>query len=112
MPKSKPLITERQQHWLDHIKAADASDDSLVAYAAAHKLKVKYLYQWKTLLVSRGFLPGKSSKSSFVPVSTRPAAAPCTSCNITLPNGVRLEFSGELNRTSLGEIITAASALT
>ncbi len=36
MPKPKPPITERQQQWLDHINAADASEGSLVAYAAAH----------------------------------------------------------------------------
>ncbi len=112
MPKPKPPITKRQQQWLDHINAADASDDSLVAYAAAHKLKVKDLYQWKTVLGRRGLLPGKRATSSFVPVMQPPVATPCTSCNITLPNGVRLQLTGDLNSLSLREIMTAASRLT
>jgi hypothetical protein len=45
MPRSKLLITKCQQHWPNHIKAADASGGTLVAHAAAHKLKVKDLYQ-------------------------------------------------------------------
>ena len=111
MAKSKPPITKRQRQWLDHINAADASDGSLIAYAAAHKLKVKDLYQWKTVLGRRGLLPGKPAKSSFVPVTIPSVAPPCTSCNITLPNGVRLQFTGDLNSMSLREIMTAASRL-
>ena len=112
MAKSKSPITKRQQQWLNHINAADASNNSLVAYAAAHKLKVKDLYQWKTVLGRRGLLPGKPAKSSFVPVNVPPAGVPCTSCNITLSNGVRLQFTCDLNSASLREIMTAASRLT
>jgi len=36
MAKSKPAITKRQRYWLNHIKAADANDCSLVEYGAAH----------------------------------------------------------------------------
>ncbi len=111
MPKPKPPITKRQQQWLDHINAADASDDSLVAYAAAHKLKVKDLYQWKTALTRRGFLPEKKPKTAFVPVATKPATVSPTSCNVTLPNGVRIQFTVELDGVSLREIMTAASRL-
>ena len=46
-------ITERQQHWLDHLKNAEAQDVTLVAYAKANDLKVKDLYQWKTNLAQR-----------------------------------------------------------
>ena len=67
MAKRRTEITERQQYWLNHIKAADASEGTLVAYAAAHDLKVKDLYQWKTTLSRRGLLLGKSSKAAFVP---------------------------------------------
>ena len=111
MAKTKPAITKRQRYWLNHIKAADASDGSLVEYAAVHKLKVKDLYQWKTVLARRGFLPSKTSEPAFVAVSpTVPTALP-SSCNIMLPNGVRLQFSGDLNSTTLHDILTAASRL-
>ena len=53
---SKAVITERQQYWLDHIRAADAFDGSLVEYAKAEGMKVKGLYQWKTILIRRGFV--------------------------------------------------------
>lgn len=109
MAKRRSEITDRQQHWLNHIKAADASNGSLVAYAAAHDLKVKDLYQWKTALARRGLLPGKTAKPTFVPVTTPPAAS--TSCSITLPNGVRLQFAGHLDAAALGQILSAASAL-
>ena len=111
MAKSKPPITRRQQHWLDHIKAADASDGTLVAYAAAHKLKVKDLYQWKTALARRGLLPSKEPKPAFVAVAPPPQEVRRTSCSITLPNGVRLQLTGNLDGPSLSEIITAASRL-
>ena len=83
MARRRSEITERQQHWLNHIKAADASKGSLVAYAAAHDLKVKDLYQWKTTLARRGLLPGKSAKRAFVSVGTLPPSS--TSCLITFP---------------------------
>ncbi len=46
-------ITERQQYWLNHIQAADKFDGTRVEYAKAEGLKVKDLYQWKTLLTLR-----------------------------------------------------------
>ena len=110
MAKPKQSVTDRQQFWLDHIKTADASAGSLVAYAAAHELQVRDLYQWKTRLNRCGLLPGKARRSSFVPVTTASATAP-TTCSITLPNGVRLQFAGNLDATTLGQLLSAASAL-
>lgn len=111
MAKSKPAITERQSYWLNHIKAAHGSEDSLVAYAATHKLKVKDLYQWKTLLARRGFLPSKQPESKFVAVSPPAPRALSSGCQIILPNGVRLQFSGDLNSKTLHDILTTASDL-
>ncbi|MBA3562420.1 MAG: hypothetical protein H0W33_00120 [Gammaproteobacteria bacterium] len=110
---AKPELSERQQYWLEHITAADASDGTLVAYAAAHELNVKDLYQWKTAFARRGVLPGKAGKRAFVRVATPPppAAALPTSCSITLPNGVRLQVAGALDATMLGEVLTAASSV-
>ena len=112
MARSKKTITKRQQHWLDHIRAAETSADTLVAYAAAHKLKVKDLYQWKTALTRRGFLPEKKPKPAFVPVATAPAKDCPTRCDVTLSNGVRVQITGNLDSVSLREIMTAASLLT
>ncbi len=110
MSKPKQPITERQQYCLDHIKAADASNDSRVAYAAAHDLKVQHLYQWKTALRRAGLLPGAKRQSSFVAVSSVTPALPPASCSLFLPNGVRLQFTG-VDASTLGQILNAASAL-
>lgn len=64
---NKP-ITERQQYWLDPLKRAAASRDSLVDYAKTHDLKAKDLYAWKTRLIELGHLRGKRKKSKFVSV--------------------------------------------
>lgn len=119
MPKPKTALTKRQRYWLRHITAADASGGTLVAYAKAHKLKVRDLYQWKTALGRRGLLPGKRAKpagSSFVPVKqASPAPSPPVSvgaqCTVTLPNGVRLDFCGALGPESLRDLLQAASRL-
>ncbi|MEM7082611.1 MAG: hypothetical protein AAF465_07740 [Pseudomonadota bacterium] len=111
MARPKKSITKRQQHWLDHINAAEASADTLVVYAATHKLKVKDLYQWKTALTRRGFLPEKKPKAAFVPVAKVPAKVASTDCSVTLPNGVCVQFTGDLDGVSLREIMTVASRL-
>jgi hypothetical protein len=121
MSEPKTPLTKRQRYWLRHIKAADASDGTLVAYAKAHKLKVRDLYQWKTALGRRGLLKTKRAKpagSSFVPV--KPVAAPASppppmsaesQYTVTLPNGVRLDFAGTLGPESLLDLLQAASRL-
>lgn len=120
MPKPKTPLTKCQRYWLRHINAADASGGTLVAYAKAHKLKVRDLYQWKTTLGRRGLLPGKRAKpagASFVPV--KPVAAPAppppvsvgAQCTVTLPNGVRLDFACTLGPESLRDLLQAASRL-
>ena len=53
---SDVTITERQQYWLDHIRAAAAFDGNLAEYARSAGLKPKELYSWKGILRSRGLL--------------------------------------------------------
>jgi hypothetical protein len=110
MTGSHKPITERQQYWLDHILAADVFNGTLVEYASVEGLKVKDLYQWKTLLSRRGLLPGKKSSLAFVAV-TASVLPPVTSMSMLLPNGVRLQFDGKVDAKSLGDILSAASQL-
>lgn len=56
---SENTITERQQHWPDHINAADAREGTLVEYAKTQGLTAKGLYQWKTMLARRSVIAGK-----------------------------------------------------
>ncbi len=49
MPQ-KPL-TSKQQYWLRHVTAADASDSSMAQYAQSKQLSVRKLYHWKSQLM-------------------------------------------------------------
>lgn len=49
-------LAERQQYWLDQVRAAEAHEESIAAYAYAEGLTPKELYEWKTTLTRRGLL--------------------------------------------------------
>lgn len=106
---SESTITERQQYWLDQIRAANAFEGSIADYARAEGLTPKELYQWKTILTRRGLLPAKKIRSDFVPVATKPVRSGVVS--LVLPNGVRVEFDGELRSEQIHSLVTAASQL-
>ena len=50
-------IIKRQTYWRDHVLAAAAFDGTTVEYDTLYKLKTKDIFQWKTALTKRGFLP-------------------------------------------------------
>ena len=99
-------ITERQQYWLNHLKAAEEANITLTKYAEANDLKVKDLYQWKTSLTKRGFWV--SQASSFIAVKAKPSSAVCS---MVLPNGIRLEFQGALSADLIRTMVASASQL-
>ena len=106
-------IAKRQQQWLDHVLAAAAYDGSIVKYAKANNLKTKDIYQWKTLLTKRGFLPvqGKPESVDFVPVhnasDTTPLSATEASCRITLPCGSVFELFSPITSAELPRLLAA-----
>ena len=115
-------ITERQRYWLDHVRAADASDESTVAYAGKQGLKVKDLYQWKTKLIQlKLYRPsGALTPSSFVPIKTKTASKPdiavrdtpqCSASGATLvfPSGLRFEFGESISPDVIRAVIASAS---
>lgn len=107
---SDVTITERQQYWLDHIRAAAAFDGTLAEYARSAGLTPKELYSWKGILRRRELLdqPAASSASGFVRVI---APAPPSGVSLVLPNGVRLDCHGELGPEQLEALVLAASRL-
>ena len=58
-------LTTKQQFWFDHVQAAIASEGSMAAYAAKHKLSAKALYAWKTRL-SHKKLSAKPKRGSYL----------------------------------------------
>ena len=109
---SAAMSSERQQYWLEHLQAAEASEDSIAGYARSNDLKPKDLYMWKGILARRGFLDGAAAvapKSEFievVPAKPQPAE---TQFVVTLPNGVRIECQGELGSGALSSLVSALS---
>lgn len=106
---SRPL-TARQQHWLHHLTSAAASKGTLVEYAREHQLTPKHLYQWKTRLIALGYLDrtGAVKQTAFVRVAPPPSPS-LANANLVMPNGVRLELQGPLDRHLIRELIAAAS---
>ena len=102
--------TERQQYWLNHIRAAAASDGSIADYARSEGLKPKELCSWKGILARRGLLgdAARGNKSGFVRVI---APARPHSMSLVLPNGVRLEWHGDLCAEQLEALVLSASRL-
>ena len=109
MVDPKSAVTERQQFWLDHIKAAEAGGGTLVDYAAKHDLKVRDLYEWKRKLTRRGLLPGKRVSRAFVPVSM--SSVPRSVCIVMLRNGVQVQIAGDAEAALLQRVLVAAHEL-
>ncbi len=88
----EPVLTERQQYWLDHIKACDASGGTAKEYASEHSLSVSTLYQYKKDLRRRGLLPVPSRKApSFAKVYMAADDVRANILRICFPNGIRVE---------------------
>lgn len=81
-------LTDTQHRYLAHIQAAEASGQTLKAYAAKHGLSVAALYSHKATLRKHGQLVGQAP--TFARVALKPATgmAPLT---VRLPNGVVVE---------------------
>lgn len=107
---SSEVITERQQYWLDHIQAADAFNGTRVEDAKVEGLKVKELYQWKTILMKRGFL-AQPEPSAFVAVREAVCSSKPTQAALVLPNGARIELHGGIDTDNVKTLVLAASEL-
>ena len=91
-------LTEKQQRWLEHVKASIASSLTVSAYAKANNLDVKALYNWRSDFIRKGLVEGKPKKP-FAKVKTKPSAPKAKSTppakqviTALLPNGVELRF--------------------
>ena len=86
-------LTERQCFWLDHLKACQAQDLSLPAYAEAERLSLSSLYAWRRKLqLHIGRNGSMQSPSPFVPVELSGPSGLSVDCRIDLPNGMVLHW--------------------
>ena len=99
----------RQQFWLEHLRAWQAQDTSLRAYAAAKGLSSSSLYRARRKLKRRGLLSGsKEAAPAFVPVRVMP---PAPACRVLLPNGVVVEVPEHTERAMCATVLECASRL-
>ena len=102
-------LTERQQYWLEHIQACEASGKSVTTYAAEHGFHVGAMYAGKKMLVRKGALRG-AQLSRFQRLQTVPVTVD-QKWRIQLPNGVLVEFSGTVDAGALLTVLNTAADL-
>jgi len=91
--RTKPL-TKIQQGWLDHINQASEQNLSMSAYAKQHNLALKSFYNARSAFIKKGVLPAITD-NTLMPITVIPSSVEqlCSSCRVTLCNGVVVEFA-------------------
>ena len=102
-------LTERQRHWLEHLRACDASGKGIAGYAAAHGLDAKAMYAGKKVLVKKGVLP-RTRPSRFQRAAVKDPVHG-SAWRIQLPNGLSVIFSGVVDARALGTVLATAAAV-
>jgi hypothetical protein len=107
-------LTERQRHWLGHIRAAERKGEPLTVYAEQQGLSVSSLYEAKRHLRKAGVLavvsaPKKPERVTpeFVSVSVREPVRSVnrTALRVRLSSGSLLEWSDAPQGEALRELI-------
>ena len=109
MAQIDPSLTERQQYWLQHIRACDAAGKPSVEYARENGIEVSALYAARKALAEKGALP-KPKPPRFQKAAVVDGTA-CTQWQIRLPNGALVGFSGEVNARHLETVLRTVAAL-
>ena len=102
-------LTERQRHWLEHLRACDASGKGIAGYAASHGLDAKAMYAGKKVLVKKGVLP-RTRPSHFQRAAVR-GPVHGSAWRIQLPNGLSVAFSGTVDAGTLSTVLATAAAV-
>jgi len=102
-------LTERQQYWLEQVRACEASGKTVAEYAAAHGISAQALYAGKKLLVRKGVLP-RTRPPRFQRVQVAGVAVG-NEWRIQLPNGVSVFCSGEVDAGVLVTVLSTAAAI-
>jgi hypothetical protein len=133
MPTRHPQdLSDRQRLWLDHLVAWGKSGRRLSEYASDHNLDLQQLYNWKTLLRGRGFLPGEpstkvrprrsvhdrgpgtdSEKSPvrFTAVHVTGNEPPSPLLRVRFPNGIVLETTSADSSTPVRDLLSFLAGL-
>jgi hypothetical protein len=102
-------LTDSQRHWLEHLRACEASGKGIAAYATEHGLDAKAMYTGKKTLVKKGVLP-RTRLGRFA-LTKLNATVTDNAWRIGLPNGVSVAFSGTVDAKTLSLVLTTAAAV-
>ena len=102
-------LTENQRHWLEHLRACEASGKGIAAYAGEHGLDAKAMYTGKKALVKKGVLP-RTRRQRFARAQIKTAVTD-NAWRIQLTNGVSVAFSGAVDAQTLRTVLTTAAAV-
>ena len=97
----------REQFWLDHLRAARQTGQTLKAYAQTHGLSVSALYTAHSTLRGRGVL-SEPAAPTLVPVRIPPVGA---AFRVHLPNGVVVEVASHVESAACTAVLECASRL-
>ena len=107
-------LTERQRHWLKHIRAAERNAEPLTVYAKQQGLSVSSLYEAKRHLRETGVIAAASGTKKpkqgvpeFVSVSVREPAHSVngTVLRVRLGSGALLEWNEAPQGEALRELV-------
>jgi hypothetical protein len=107
--KARSALPAKLWSWHEHVCACQASGQTMVAYAKAHRLSVQAFYRAKARLLRYGAGQLSAPGSLFQRVGVVSAPPRLSSCRVHLPNGVVVELGVE--DAGLGRVLQAAGAL-
>jgi hypothetical protein len=104
-------LTERQRYWVKHIGACDSAGQTSVDYAREHGLNVKSLYSARKALAEKGELPRlQPPRFQKAEVSSSHLHRD-SQWRIQLPNGVAIEFGGQVDAKTLSMVLSTTASL-
>tara|TARA_R110001599_G_scaffold326461_1_gene539030 strand:+ start:274 stop:615 length:342 start_codon:yes stop_codon:yes gene_type:complete len=104
-------LTERQQYWIEHIRACDAAGQTSIDYARANGINVKSLYSARKALAEKGKLPSpRPSRFQKVQV-TSSSGARDSQWHVQLPNGAAVSFGGGIDAAILSLVLNTVASL-
>lgn len=108
-------LTERERHWLKHLRACERSGETARDYAARKGLSVGAWYEAKRRLVRKGAWPAATrspaSRPRFVPVAVESAAGPSgPALQLRLADGTVLEWLEAPSPETLARVLSQVRA--
>ena len=113
-PKAEKDLTERQRHWLRHLRAAERTGEPLKTYAERLGVSEHSMYDAKRRLRTLGLISPAGRSKATAPRFTRVRVAPhdratAASLRVRLSSGAVLEWSEAPQGDALRELVGLVS---